>query len=216
MPERSLAIASSTSLFSLSMLSNCWLRPVEVLVGLQIDAAQPLTVGLEAGELAVGLPPASAAAAAGASSASARQSSGAQPSCSRILRASSARRSRAFSSRASVRARALALIGDGGLRRAQLPAPPPVGVVGGRERVGSGAPVTIGRGQLAHQLLALLLDHVRYVGQLRDLGLRGPGVRSSSVRDLLLGAGDARTSSARLPPRWPSAARPGRDARARA
>ena len=52
----------------------------QVLVGLQVDAAQALAVGLEAGELAVGLLERAAARHPAASSASARQPSGAQPS----------------------------------------------------------------------------------------------------------------------------------------
>ena len=52
----------------------------QVLVRLQVDAAQPLAVGLEAGELAVGLLRAAAASASATASASARQPSGAQPS----------------------------------------------------------------------------------------------------------------------------------------
>ena len=64
----------------------------------------------------------------------------------------------AFQSRLDAGAR-LALVGDGRLRRAQLLGRLPVGGFGGGERVGRGLPLLLGLGQLAHELLALLLDH---------------------------------------------------------
>ena len=55
MPARSLAMAASTSLFSLSSALELLGQAGQVLVGLQVDAAEALAVGLEPGELAVGL-----------------------------------------------------------------------------------------------------------------------------------------------------------------
>ena len=95
MAPRSLAMASSTSAFSVSMPSTCWLSAVQLLVGLQVDAAEPLAVGLEARRAGARPRRAAAAARPAASSASARQPSGAQPSCSRMLARTSSARARA-------------------------------------------------------------------------------------------------------------------------
>ena len=58
------------------------------------------------------------------------------------------------------------------LRRAQILRRLPVGAFGGGQRIGGGLPLLLGFGQLAHQLLALLLDHAGQVAHGGDLALR--------------------------------------------
>ena len=71
--------------------------------------------------------------------------------------------------------------------------------VGGGERVGGGLAVLLGGRHLAHQRLALLLDHGGQGGELGDLrlGLGGPFLERG---DLLVGAGGPRLPALTLEP----------------
>ena len=53
MAPRSLAIACSTSLRSVVMLSSCAVSVDQIFVGLQVDAAEAFAISLESGQLAV-------------------------------------------------------------------------------------------------------------------------------------------------------------------
>ena len=85
----------------------------------------------------------------------------------------------------------LALVGYGRLRGAQLLGSLPVRGIGSGQRIRRRAALLLGRRQLAHELLALLLDHGRDLGELGDLGL-GLGNALLQGRDLLVGTGRAR------------------------
>ena len=153
MAPRSLAMASRRRAFSVSMLSNCWLSAGQLLVGLQVDAAEPLAIGLEARRAVR-----STSASGGqrrrpaASSASARQSSGAHAERLADLRAAvlGARVARALEPGLDAGAR-LARVGDGAPAPRAAPAPPARSAVSAAASASAAAwRSLLGVGQRAH------------------------------------------------------------------
>ena len=162
----------------------------QIVVGLQVDAAEALAVGLDAEELAVGL--------LEARQRRSRLDLG-QPQavlgCAGELLADLARLlgaalARILEPRLGAGAR-LALVGDGGLGGAQLLRRLALGVLGGGQPVGGTLTLPLGGGKLAHELLASRVDEGRQLGELGDLAFR-LGDALFQRGDLLVGAGAAR------------------------
>jgi hypothetical protein len=161
----------------------------ELLVGLQVDTAQPLAVGLEAQELAVGLLKfghRGAGLHARKGQAPVRAATQLIADAPSLLRAPLAR---VLQPGLDARAR-LALVGDGCLRCAQRLRRLPVRGFGLGQPIGGRLPVALGAGDLAQELLALLLDHRRQLGDVGGLGL-SHGDALVERPNLRLGAGRA-------------------------
>ena len=205
--------------FSLSSLSNCCAKVGEIVVGLQVDAAEALAVGLEARQLAVRR----RAAAASARWLRSRPAPGSLRARHRAARGCAApllgARVRAFfEPRLDARAR-FARVGHGCLRGAQRLRRLPVAQLSAAASASAAAwRSLLGLGELGvMQLLALLLDHARrHVGELWRSRPRVSAMRCLQRGDLLAGAGTARRPALALDGDGGTAARCGRAARARA
>ena len=141
---------------------------LQLLVGAEIDAAEPLAIGLEARQLALDVGERRQVGAGldlGQRQAAFRRDAERFADLPRHVLAA---RARAFEPRFGAGA-AFAPFGDGALRGAQRLHAGFQRRVGFGQRVGGDLPLALGVGQRAHQLVALFVDHRRHVGETFEL-----------------------------------------------